>query len=276
MENNRLDLSIADIKFRIFSDCELPIQKNLENFYAEFDEADVIYRLFAVDDPDEFIPQCAKKVYDRYGVEAYEHNGKFYQRNTYSVEISVLCMEDERKIYVRSDKMKYINIQRSLALETELLNFDGLLMHASLIDVGGKGIVFSAPSGTGKSTQASLWEKHRGAEILNGDKVAIRFIDGKWMAYGSPWAGSSGIYLNKKVEISAIVFLGQSSENVVRKIEGIKAFRAGINGGIFPYWNREKMEQACSVCQRLCFELPVFELDCRPDVSAVEELEKFI
>lgn len=276
MEKICFDLSIADIKLRIFSDCELPKQDNLENFYTEFDQADITYKVFPVPNPNDFIPRSAKKLYDRCGVAVFELDGNLYHRYSYSAEISVLCVEDERKIYVRSDKPQLVNIQRSLALETELLDFDGIFMHASLIDVGGKGIIFSAPSGTGKSTQASLWEKYRGAEILNGDRVIIRFVDGKWMAYGSPWAGSSGIYLNKKVELSAIVFLGQSSENVVRKIEGIKAFRAGINGGIFPYWSKEKMEQACSICQRLFSELPIFEFDCRPDVSSVEELEKFI
>ena len=276
MEKVCLKLSVADMKIRISSDCDLPFQEILAKFYSEFESADITYKVRIVDNPDDFIPKSAKHIYSGTGLKVYEHDGQLYHRYAYAGEMSVLSIGDENIIYVSSDELLPINIQKSLALETLIIDLDGIFMHASLINAGGKGIIFSAPSGVGKSTQASLWEKHRGAKILNGDRAAIRFVNGKWRAYGSPWAGSSGIYRREGVEIAAIVFLGQSKKNVITKLTGIKAFNAIMNGGIFPYWNKEKMVSVCKISEKILAEVPVFEFTCTPDLSAVEELEKYI
>ena len=100
-----------------------------------------------------------------------------------------------------------------LGLESLFLKQEVLILHASFIRWHDQGILFSAPSGTGKSTQASLWETHMGAEILNGDRAGIRYADGSWMAYGLPYAGSSRIFRNSSAPIRAIVVLRQSPEN---------------------------------------------------------------
>lgn len=275
MEKIRCDLSIADIKIRIFSDRGLPVQDNLKIFCADFDEADVVYNTVKVDNPDDYIPLDAKRIYDGSGMSVFESDGRTYHRYFYGGELSVLHPES-RTIYLDTDESRPINIQRSLALETEILDFDGIFIHASLINVGGKGVIFSASSGVGKSTQAALWEKYRGARVLNGDRAAVRCVDGRWIAYGSPWAGSSGIYVNDSVELSAIVFLGQSEENEIKKLNGVAAFSAMMKGGISPYWSKAKMDKVCTVAEKLLSQIPVYELKCRPDESAVETLEKFI
>ena len=59
---------------------------------------------------------------------------------------------------------------------------------ASFIRWQGRGILFSAPSGTGKSTQANLWVQHQGAEVINGDRAALRQVGGRWQAFGLPYA----------------------------------------------------------------------------------------
>src|SRR5699024_19054 len=81
------------------------------------------------------------------------------------------------------------NICDLLGLERLLLSRQGLLLHASFIRWQARGILFSAPSGTGKSTQADLWVRHRGAEVINGDRAALRRSAGRWRAYGLPYAG---------------------------------------------------------------------------------------
>ena len=63
-----------------------------------------------------------------------------------------------------------------------MLGYDTLLMHGAVIAVGNKAWLFTAPSGTGKSTQAELWERYRNAEQINGDRSwPIRYHSG-----GSP------------------------------------------------------------------------------------------
>ena len=276
MEKICCDLTVAGINLRIFSDRELPFQDCLKDFYNPFDKADIIYNTVTVNNPDDFVPSGAKQVYSGSGMTVFELGGQTYHRYFYGGELSVVNIGEKKTIYISADESRPLNIQKSLALETEILNFDGIFMHASLIKTGNKGIIFSAPSGIGKSTQASLWAKHRGARIINGDRAAVRFVNGKWLAYGSPWAGSSGIYLNESTELSAIVFLGQASQNTVKRLSGARAFSAMMRGGIFPYWSKAKMDVACGISERLLSEVPVFEFNCTPDKSAVEELEKFI
>ncbi len=68
-------------------------------------------------------------------------------------------------------------------------------------------VLFTAPSGTGKSTQAELWRKHRGASIINGDCTLIAEDDGVFTAFGFPFSGTSGIFENRKAPIAAVVYL---------------------------------------------------------------------
>lgn len=71
----------------------------------------------------------------------------------------------------------------------KFINFGGLMVHSSCVVVDGRAYLFSAPSGTGKSTHTALWLKKLGdrAFILNDDKPAVRYEDGTFYAYGTPW-----------------------------------------------------------------------------------------
>ncbi|MBR5773817.1 MAG: hypothetical protein IKY44_03090 [Clostridia bacterium] len=276
MEKICCNLSIAGMKLRILSDCELPFQDCLTEFYSDFDSSDMVYTVCDVNNPDDFIPKTAKEIYSGAGVRIFELDGQLYHRYSYGGELSVLHIGEGNTVYVSAHELSPINIHKSLALETRILDFDGIFMHASLVKAGDRGIAFSAPSGVGKSTQAALWQKHRGAKILNGDRAAIRIADEGCLAYGSPWAGSSGIYHNDFARLSAIVFLSQGAENTVTRLSGARAFGAVMKGGILPYWSKDKMSLACNIAERILSRVPVFELSCRPDLSAVEELEKYI
>lgn len=97
-----------------------------------------------------------------------------------------------------------------------------LLMHASAVSYKGNGIIFTAPSGTGKTTQAELWRRYRNATILNGDKVFLKQeLDGIY-AWGSPWRGSSIYHENQNVKLKAIIVLEQSSENSITKLDDLE------------------------------------------------------
>ena len=108
-------------------------------------------------------------------------------------------------------------------METLLLRHRGLVLHSSLIRTEWGGLVFSAPPGTGKSTQARLWQEYMGAEVLNGDRAGLRRTDSGWMAYGLPFAGSSGIYRNECADLRGIITLGQAKENTLRPLRPAQA-----------------------------------------------------
>ena len=73
-----------------------------------------------------------------------------------------------------------------------ICDYNRILMHGSAIAINGKGYIFTALSGTGKSTQAEYWKQMRGAEIINGDRVLITKRNGKFFANGIYVAGTSG------------------------------------------------------------------------------------
>lgn len=159
-----------------------------------------------------------------------------------------------------------------LGLEQLLLRHGGLILHASLIRWQGQSILFSAPSGTGKSTQASLWETHMGAEILNGDRAGIRYVNGKWTAYGLPYAGSSHIFRNESAPIGAIVILRQGKENVIKQMTPVAALRALIPEFSAHRWNPGFMNKVLNIAAELLQEVPVYYLECLPDYGSVQLL----
>lgn len=161
------------------------------------------------------------------------------------------------------------NLLMLLGLESFLLQFDGLLLHASLVDWQGRGILFCAPSGTGKSTQARLWEQCMGSRTLNGDRAGIRCAEGQWRAWGLPYAGSSGIYCNESVPIRAIVLLRQGEENRLTPAPGMEAFRRLLPECNARRWDAGFMERLMGLLSDLVREVPMYQLECRPEPQAV-------
>lgn len=149
----------------------------------------------------------------------------------------------------------------------------GFIFHSSYIQVDGKGILFTAPSGTGKSTQADLWNRLRGAPIHNGDRSAVRWVDGKAYACGIPFAGSSQICENVTLPLGAIVYLKQAPQTTIRKLRGAEAFRRVWEGCSVNTWDRMDVDLISEAVMHILSEVPVFELACTPDESAIIALE---
>ena len=193
--------------------------------------------------------------------------------------VIVMTEEDignERKRYPDGEKMAagYIEtlvVYRKLA--EAALDHEILLIHGSAVAVDGKGYLFLAPSGTGKSTQADLWVKYEGSEILNGDRVGLRYLDQHWTAFGLPLAGSSYIYRNTSASVAAIITLEQSPENKIRKLNPIEAFHRLFPETTVHHWHKYSEEKAVSLLINLISNIPVYLLKCRPDKGAVQILK---
>ncbi len=154
------------------------------------------------------------------------------------------------------------------ALCSRFSYFNTLLVHSSFIIYQGKGIVFTGRSGIGKTTQAELWNKYKGAEIVNGDKTFIREVDGRFFAYGLPWKGSSAYCLDKSAELVGIVVLDQSEKNRIRKIgDPVERLLPHV---FFPHWDNVCLEKTLDTFDLLTESVPVWLLECRPDEEAVK------
>lgn len=163
---------------------------------------------------------------------------------------------------------------QQIGLERLLLHHRGLILHASFIAKDGRGILFSAPSGTGKSTQANLWHSLRGYEIINGDRAGIHRNDDGWMGWGLPYAGSSGIYRNDSARICAIVVLRQGTQNRIARLNAAAAIRYLYPETTVHHWAEQFVIQALDLLEALVQSVPVYLLECLPDEGAVSLLEQ--
>ena len=162
------------------------------------------------------------------------------------------------------------NLLDASELELLMTRLGVFSLHSSLVRrAEGDAILFTAPSGTGKSTQAGLWEQFAGAETLNGDRSMIRRVDGVWTAFGSPFAGTSGIYRNEHAPIRALVVLRQAPENTIRRLPLAEAFRAIYSESVLPRWHHDAHQRVISLVTEIVSEVPVYLLACTPDERAV-------
>ena len=158
------------------------------------------------------------------------------------------------------------------AFANRLAYLGGLVMHGSAISYEGKGIVFSAPSGTGKSTHAGLWKKQYGDRVLhiNDDKPAIRFDEGVPLVYGTPWSGKTDTNSNNFAPLKTIVFLKQASENRIQPLSVADALEHIYRETVRPFYDEALGMKVLDTAERLIQSVPVFLLECMISSEAVE------
>lgn len=156
--------------------------------------------------------------------------------------------------------------------EMLLLQKEQLLLHASCVDTPLGGLLFSGPSGIGKSTQAELWRQYGGASLINGDRPILSRDELGWHAWGSPYAGSSRHFVNGSCVLRAVVLLKQAKSCTLRPLPGAEAFRRIFAGTTVNSWDKSSVQKVCRLTEQLVSELPVYELSCTPDRAAVELL----
>ncbi len=167
-------------------------------------------------------------------------------------------------------------VLNSLAAEHLVNEMNGFVFHCAYVAYGDKAILFTAPSGTGKSTQAELWKQYRGAEIINGDRAAVCMKDGALFAAGIPFSGSSSYCLNRTLPLAAIVYLSQAPQTSICKLRGMAAFSKIWEGVSVNAWVKQDVERVTDIVQQAAIEIPVYHLACTPDESAVIALEEVL
>lgn len=164
----------------------------------------------------------------------------------------------------------------SILFRNSILFHNGFVIHASAIKFNGRGILFSAPSGTGKSTHARLWKDYLGAGILNDDCPCVRIFNEDNYIYGTPWSGSSEEFINDSTSLSAIVILEQSKENFIRRLNNNEAVLKLIPRCFLPFYDRNTMNLAIGNIERVISKTPVYLLKCRPDMEAVKLVQECV
>jgi len=190
-------------------------------------------------------------------------------------------------VYLNEDFLNQRNGKRSLSnpagypLDQILLMYilarrHGALLHASAIDINGRGYIFPGKSGAGKSTITRQFVLQKDIDILSDDRIVVKNIDGAFKVYGTPWPGESGFALNKSVTLAGIFFINRSSANRIKEITGQEAMERLLPVTSIPWYDREVMPKIITFCEDLVSHVPVYELCFRPDIEVVNVFEKFV
>ncbi len=151
----------------------------------------------------------------------------------------------------------------------KLLAFDGIMLHSSCVALDGKAYLFSADCGTGKSTHTHLWLKYLpGSYIVNDDKPALRFVDGKLLAFGSPWSGKTSESTYGGVEVGGIAFL-KRGENSIAPLTPQKALPLFYKQTSRAVYYRQFAAAMFTMLDRVITSVPLYELHCDMSREAV-------
>lgn len=143
---------------------------------------------------------------------------------------------------------------------------DMLLMHGAAIEYEKKGYIFTAPSGTGKTTHISLWKKYLGDKVtvINGDKPELSFDDSKVYIHGAPWCGKEGWQINTSAPLVGVCLLRRGIKNKIKKInpgEYIEFFMDQFYIGD----NNDNVLKVIDLFSKMAERVPFYLLEC--DIS---------
>lgn len=163
-----------------------------------------------------------------------------------------------------------------LSLERRMYQYNQYILHSSFVLYNDTAILFTAPSGTGKSTQADLWHKYRNTRTINGDRSLLVKKDNCYYACGWPICGSSEICFNEMYPISSIVVLSQGKENKIEEMDTKDKFKKLLSEITINYHNTDFVMKAMDFIEDITSHIPIYHLTCTISEDAVKCLENKI
>ena len=153
----------------------------------------------------------------------------------------------------------------------KILEHNGCVLHSSAVAVDGKAYLFSAHSGTGKSTHTSLWLDYfkDKAVIVNDDKPCIREVDGELYVYGTPWSGKYDISVNDKFKLKAITFICRSDENWIRETSRVEAISLFLTQTYKPR-DKEHMDLLLNMIDKIFSKIKIYRMGCNISEEAAK------
>lgn len=158
-------------------------------------------------------------------------------------------------------------------LEHDCIEHSAFLLHSSYVVDDGEAILFSAPSGHGKSTQADLWAAHAGAEIINGDRTLVFKENCRWFASGFPVCGSSNFCLNRTAPLKAMIYLEKAPSNLAIPLPPLQALKRFYSQAFINRWSSADSSKVSDMLIDLAQQVPVFHYQCTKEPDAVRDLK---
>lgn len=199
----------------------------------------------------------------------------------YSISISMPDILYEKEKSRREDIKEGISIREfsdayleTLAVYRKicrcLLDENVLLFHGSVVSVDGIGYLFTAKSGTGKSTHTKYWREYLKdrAIMINDDKPLLEIKEDRVNVYGTPWDGKHRLSTNTCVPLKAICILNRGQDNRICRIDGMDAYSILIQQVNRPVGDEVAMSKTLELIDRLCSCVEFYSMHCTMDIDA--------
>jgi len=142
---------------------------------------------------------------------------------------------------------------------------DASVFHGVLLELDGEGYLFTAKSGTGKSTQAMNWLKRfPTARIINGDKPILHLEENRLMGYGTPWCGKEQFQVNTKVPVRAVILIERDEENCITRLSDWEMLPTWMTQTYKPD-DSNGMERVIDTALQMMSTVGLFRLRCNMD-----------
>jgi len=177
------------------------------------------------------------------------------------VTVSASEEEIEAEGQPTPEENEQLCIYRKIALL--MMDYNAFLMHAAVINIDGQGVVFTAESGTGKTTRVMLWKKAFGKrmKVVNGDKPILRFVNDGLFACGTPWRGKEHLGENTRVPMKAVCFLQRGEEVSLRRMDAREIMLRLFKQVLVPS-NPKLMGVFMNLMERFVKEVPFYLYTC--------------
>ncbi len=257
------------------SDEQIMTESTFSLFKSDFEKADYSLTIKKVDKLPE---KTGEPVFISNRREVYFDGKKKIYTAYYDVYencyVDYACNDNNETLYISySDNLREVTVFDALDLPSMLLDKGIGIMHCSFIEYNGVAILFAGNKQVGKSTQAGLWEKYAGAEVINGDRAALTVENGKIYACGIPFCGTSQICKNEKYPLKAIVLPSKDTENSISKKAPVEAFTELLGKFTYNQYDKNAVENITSLTMRIAENIPVYEFRCLKDKTAVDFLK---
>ncbi len=149
--------------------------------------------------------------------------------------------------------------------------FNAFVFHGASITYKKDGLLFTAPSGTGKTTHIRLWKKYfkDDVDIINGDKPILRIDEKGIKVYGTPFCGKEKWHKNRSAYLKALCIVRRGKINNIKRIKGSEAMIPLYNQMYFSKDNAAMAQRSMDLFDKLLTLIPIYILECDISYDAV-------
>ena len=281
-----MHFTIGPITLSIHGLTETEIPVNTQKFFTEEREADIHYTFHIVKELP-YLEEGWEPIFERPDIQVFR-SGELEARKlavgTMKAAYAITKETNEKEIevyFLEAMKQELVIdtiFVSCLALERHFAKKGAHILHCCFLHYHGQAILFSGPSGIGKSTHANLWYQHiEDTHVVNGDRCLIyQNEEGEYVASAWPVCGSSNICLKETYPLRAIVFMGQAPHNEVVNLRPMQIFKQLSSQITINWWNKQQVGHILDALQQMLGKVKMCNYACNLTPEAPKTLYNYL